>query len=257
MIYSVAEHVAETPRHTTFYLAAGAAAATPIIFVHGWPELSISWRHQLPCFAGLGFRAVAPDMRGYGRSSVYARHEDYALEHDRRRHDRAARRARRATRRSGSATTGAARSCGASPAIIPDRCHGVANLCVPYFAEGFAPDDAPAAGRPRASIPRRRVSGRAVGLPALLPGELRQGARGLRGQRPQHREGALPQGQPAAARASPRAPRRSARDGGWFGGAGQAPDVPLDTDVLTEEDMRQVRGGAPDATASSARTAGT
>jgi choline dehydrogenase-like flavoprotein len=27
-----------------------------IIFVHDWPELSISWRHQLPCFASLGFR---------------------------------------------------------------------------------------------------------------------------------------------------------------------------------------------------------
>ena len=52
-----------------------------IIFVHGWPELSISWRHQLPAFAALGFRAIAPDMRGYGRSTVYARHEDYAVQH--------------------------------------------------------------------------------------------------------------------------------------------------------------------------------
>ncbi len=48
---------------------------------HGWPELSLSWRHQLPVFGGLGFRAMAPDMRGYGRSRVYPRHEDYALEH--------------------------------------------------------------------------------------------------------------------------------------------------------------------------------
>ena len=48
--------------------------------MHGWPELSISWREQLPVFAALGFRAIAPDMRGYGRSSVYPRHEDYALE---------------------------------------------------------------------------------------------------------------------------------------------------------------------------------
>src|SRR5208282_3686942 len=40
-------------------------------------RLSISWRHQLPTFAELGFRALAPDMRGYGRSSIYSRHEDY------------------------------------------------------------------------------------------------------------------------------------------------------------------------------------
>src|SRR5260370_1188393 len=73
--------VGKSKRHTSFYLACGADAAPAIIFVHGWPELSISWRHQLPCSAGLGFHAIAPDMRGYGRSSTYARHEDYALEH--------------------------------------------------------------------------------------------------------------------------------------------------------------------------------
>src|SRR5207302_8426613 len=78
---TVTEHTTKSARHATFYLASGPEKGTPIIFVHGWPELSISWRHQLPCFAGLGFRAIAPDMRGYGRSSVYARHEDYALEH--------------------------------------------------------------------------------------------------------------------------------------------------------------------------------
>ncbi|MDQ2802249.1 MAG: alpha/beta fold hydrolase, partial [Pseudomonadota bacterium] len=80
MTFAITEHVAKTGDHTTFYLAAGAADAPVIVFVHGWPELSISWRHQLPCFAALGFRCIAPDMRGYGRSSVYSRHEDYALE---------------------------------------------------------------------------------------------------------------------------------------------------------------------------------
>ena len=78
---SVSENVAQSARHSTFYLACGGAEAPPVIFVHGWPELSLSWRHQLPCVAALGFRGIAPDMRGYGRSSVYARHEDYAVEH--------------------------------------------------------------------------------------------------------------------------------------------------------------------------------
>ena len=76
MSFPVLEHLARSARHTTFYLSCGPAQATPIIFLHGWPELSISWRHQLPAFAALGFRAVSPDMRGYGRSSVYPRHED-------------------------------------------------------------------------------------------------------------------------------------------------------------------------------------
>lgn len=69
-----------TERHTTHYLAAGPEGGPLIIFVHGWPELSISWRHQLPVLGGLGFRAIAPDMRGYGDSSTYAELSAYAQE---------------------------------------------------------------------------------------------------------------------------------------------------------------------------------
>lgn len=37
--------------------------------LHGFPESRYSWRHQLPVLADLGWRAVAPDQRGYGDSS--------------------------------------------------------------------------------------------------------------------------------------------------------------------------------------------
>ena len=37
-----------------------------MVFCHGFPELAYSWRHQLPAVAGAGFRAIAPDQRGYG-----------------------------------------------------------------------------------------------------------------------------------------------------------------------------------------------
>jgi len=39
-----------------------------IILCHGFPECWYSWRHQLQALANAGFRAVAPDLRGYGRS---------------------------------------------------------------------------------------------------------------------------------------------------------------------------------------------
>jgi pimeloyl-ACP methyl ester carboxylesterase len=39
-----------------------------VILCHGWPETWYSWRHQLAALAKAGFRALAPDMRGYGRS---------------------------------------------------------------------------------------------------------------------------------------------------------------------------------------------
>ena len=40
-----------------------------VILCHGFPGPGWSWRRQLPALAAAGFRAVAPDMRGYGRSS--------------------------------------------------------------------------------------------------------------------------------------------------------------------------------------------
>ena len=40
----------------------------PVIFCHGFPELAYSWRHQLDSVAAAGFRAIAPDLRGFGLS---------------------------------------------------------------------------------------------------------------------------------------------------------------------------------------------
>ncbi|WP_029619611.1 alpha/beta fold hydrolase [Pseudorhizobium marinum] len=39
-----------------------------VLFVHGFPETSYAWRHQLEALAAAGFHAVAPDMRGYGET---------------------------------------------------------------------------------------------------------------------------------------------------------------------------------------------
>ncbi len=40
-----------------------------VLLVHGFPEFWYSWRHQLPVLAAAGYRAVAVDVRGYGRSA--------------------------------------------------------------------------------------------------------------------------------------------------------------------------------------------
>jgi pimeloyl-ACP methyl ester carboxylesterase len=42
----------------------------PVVLCHGFPELWYSWRHQLPALAEAGYHAVAPDLRGYGDSSI-------------------------------------------------------------------------------------------------------------------------------------------------------------------------------------------
>jgi pimeloyl-ACP methyl ester carboxylesterase len=50
-----------------------------VIMVHGFPELAYSWRHQIPALADAGFRAIAPDMRGYGQTDAPKGVEDYAV----------------------------------------------------------------------------------------------------------------------------------------------------------------------------------
>jgi pimeloyl-ACP methyl ester carboxylesterase len=53
-----------------------------VILCHGFPECWYSWRHQLPALAKAGFRAVAPDLRGYGRSDRPQEVEKYTILHD-------------------------------------------------------------------------------------------------------------------------------------------------------------------------------
>jgi pimeloyl-ACP methyl ester carboxylesterase len=58
---------------------AGAAAGPPVVLCHGFPELAYSWRHQVPALAEAGFHVVAPDMRGYGRTSSPSAVEGYDM----------------------------------------------------------------------------------------------------------------------------------------------------------------------------------
>jgi pimeloyl-ACP methyl ester carboxylesterase len=41
-----------------------------VVFVHGFPDTAYTWRKQMQAVASAGYRAIAPDMRGYGRSSA-------------------------------------------------------------------------------------------------------------------------------------------------------------------------------------------
>ena len=53
----------------------------PIVFCHGFPELAYSWRYQLPALAAAGFRAIAPDQRGYGLTDAPEGAENYSMRH--------------------------------------------------------------------------------------------------------------------------------------------------------------------------------
>lgn len=51
-----------------------------LVLLHGFPEFSYSWRHQMPVLAAAGFHVVAPDMRGYNRSEKPAGISAYRVE---------------------------------------------------------------------------------------------------------------------------------------------------------------------------------
>ncbi|HVE54025.1 MAG TPA: alpha/beta fold hydrolase, partial [Ramlibacter sp.] len=180
----------------------------------------------------LGFRAVAPDMRGYGGSTVHPQTADYAVEqivadmvelldslgrdaafwigHD----------------------WGGPIVWSLAPHHAP-RVHGVASLCVPYLPDGFAIDELlpfvdravyPADTHPvgqwdyhlyyEESFAQARATFEADPR-AMVKAMFRKGDPAGRGK-----------------------PSRLAtvrRQGGWFGGAGRAPDLPRDPDVLDEE----------------------
>jgi soluble epoxide hydrolase/lipid-phosphate phosphatase len=63
-----------------YYLAAGPVEGPLILFIHGWPATGITWKAQLDVFAAVGFRAIAPDMPGYGQSTAQRIVDDYCQE---------------------------------------------------------------------------------------------------------------------------------------------------------------------------------
>jgi pimeloyl-ACP methyl ester carboxylesterase len=233
MPFPVTEHVLKTKRHTTAYLACGAPDGPLIIFLHGWPELAISWLHQLPVFAELGFFCVAPDMRGYGRSSVYDRHADYAFEHSVRdmfelQDSLGQEKAVWVGHDSGSLLVWAIAS------HHPDRCRGVVSLCIPYLHNGFVPDNLiPLVDRaiyPEDTCPAGQWDYQLFYEENFLTAHATFEADTAGTIKAIFRSGN------AALRGKPSRTSRIRRDGGWFGG-GKVPDVERDAAVLTEADL--------------------
>lgn len=60
---------------------AGTPGNPVVVLLHGFPECSHSWRHQLQPLADAGFHVLAPDQRGYGRSTAPADVDAYRVDH--------------------------------------------------------------------------------------------------------------------------------------------------------------------------------
>ena len=234
MTVNITSQIFQTNRHKMHFLSCGPDSGTPIIFLHGWPELSYSWRAQLPFFAALGFKAIAPDMRGYGKSTVYDYHEAYAQEEivadmlDLLSYLKAER----------AIWVGHDWGCATAWSMAshhPRKTIGVANLCVPYAVlengldtlvelvdRSVYPLDRYPAGQWDYQYFYLENFERATKVFANNPRNtlialFRSGGR----------DGV---GQPAVT-------ADIRRQGGWFGPLDEAPSMPLDTAVLSEEEL--------------------
>ena len=47
-----------------------------ILLLHGFPELAFSWRKVMPALADAGYHVIAPDQRGYGRTTGWSAEYD-------------------------------------------------------------------------------------------------------------------------------------------------------------------------------------
>src|SRR5437868_10402631 len=61
-------------------LEAGERGHPPVLLLHGFPELSYSWRKVMPALAAAGFHVIAPDQRGYGETTGWDNRYDTNLE---------------------------------------------------------------------------------------------------------------------------------------------------------------------------------
>jgi pimeloyl-ACP methyl ester carboxylesterase len=75
----IAERFIETNGVRLRALEAGRPGDPLVVLAHGFPELAYSWRRQIPALAAAGYHVLAPDQRGYGRSSRPEAIEDYTI----------------------------------------------------------------------------------------------------------------------------------------------------------------------------------
>ncbi|HEX4019410.1 MAG TPA: alpha/beta fold hydrolase [Frankiaceae bacterium] len=68
-------------RGLTFpYLARGPAGGRGVLLLHGFPQFSLEWAAQLQALGDAGFRAVAPDQRGYAAGNQPAEVSAYGAD---------------------------------------------------------------------------------------------------------------------------------------------------------------------------------
>lgn len=221
-------------RHRTAWLEAGPADGPLLFFIHGWPELSLVWRAQMAHFAAAGWRCVAPDMRGYGGSSVPDSTAAYAVRelvadmielHD---------------ALGGQPAVWIGHDWGSAVAWAmashhPARCRAVASLCVPYLARGLAlPTLVPLVDR--ALYPADRYPVGQWDYWRFYLEHFNRAAQDFEAD-VSATLSLLYRAAPSEAIGKPAQAANIGAQGGWFGSARRAPTMPRDETMLSQPDF--------------------
>ncbi len=78
--YPFTPHYLETDALRIHYVDEGPRSAPPVLMLHGEPSWSYLYRKMIPVLTRAGYRAVAPDLVGFGRSDKPLRREDYTYQ---------------------------------------------------------------------------------------------------------------------------------------------------------------------------------
>ncbi|TEA10708.1 Bifunctional epoxide hydrolase 2 [Colletotrichum sidae] len=222
-------HFTHSGDKETFYWSAGPSSGPLVIFVHGWPANGESWKPQLLALAALGFRTVAPDTRGYGRSSVPKGHTEYALE----KHvsDLGALLAHLGRDRA--VWIGHDWGAGLVWAFAsqhPDKCVGVSCITVPYRSVELGLETVvPLANRdiyPEDEYPLAQWDYQA------FHAEQPEASASQLGANVANTIKLLYQPASPASYGKPTMMASLRKNGGWFGGAPAAPDIPFETSLF-------------------------
>ena len=79
--YSFEPHYVEVDGLRIHYVDEGPRDAEPVLMMHGEPSWSYLYRKMIPVITAAGYRAIAPDLVGFGRSDKPAQREDYTYQH--------------------------------------------------------------------------------------------------------------------------------------------------------------------------------
>lgn len=228
------EGTVSSERHSSSYLEAGPHDGPAVVMLHGWPETSLAWRHQLTALGALGFRVIAPDMRGCGHSTIHSDHADYAqceivrdmielidgleiaravwIGHD----------------------WGSAVAWNIA-AHHPDRCAAIASLCVPYRTLERGIDETSALLN-RTQYPEAEFPAGQFEYIRFYHENFEAARKVFEGDPGATFKVIMRKGDPAVA--GQRYPTAFVRKrGGWFGPGMPPPDVPLDESILSPDDL--------------------